>query len=134
MKFKYKEQNKNGQIIEGIKESSDKFAVAKEIRDNGGTPLVIEQYKGGKQAVGKSSHISSPRLIVLSHPPGLALVLSCPTLAGMRRDVARSSWRLLGEVPWGKNGWVLFVITGRRETLRLGLMLYWMRAILLFVL
>jgi hypothetical protein len=57
-----------------------------------------------------------------------------PTAWGMLRDVARSSWRLLGEVPWGKNGWVLFVITGRRETLRLGLMLYWMRAILMFVL
>ena len=65
---------------------------------------------------------------------GFSFPLSCLQRGGMQRDVARSSWRLLGEVPGGKNGWVLFVTTGRRETLRLGLMLYWMRAILMFVL
>ena len=32
MKFKYKKQNKNGEVVEGIKEAPDKFIVAKEIR------------------------------------------------------------------------------------------------------
>lgn len=49
MKFKYKEQNKNGQIVEGIKEASDRFAVAKEIREGGGIPLSINEDKGGKK-------------------------------------------------------------------------------------
>ncbi len=45
MKFKYKEQNKKGVIVEGIKESPDKFTVAKEIRDKGGVPISIDEYK-----------------------------------------------------------------------------------------
>ncbi len=48
MKFKYKEQNKNGKISEGIKESTDKFTIAKEIRDKGNTPLSIIEYKEKK--------------------------------------------------------------------------------------
>src|SRR5680860_891533 len=47
MKFKYKEKNKSGEIFEGIKEASDKFAVAKEIRDRGGFPLSINVQKEG---------------------------------------------------------------------------------------
>jgi len=56
MKFKYKEQNKSGQIIEGIKEASDKFFVAKEIRDKGNIPLSIDEYKeAGKFFLSKIS-------------------------------------------------------------------------------
>jgi len=46
MKFKYKEQNKNGQIVEGVKEATDRFAVAKEIREAGGIPLSINEDNG----------------------------------------------------------------------------------------
>jgi len=35
MKFTYKEQNKEGKIIEGISESPDMFTLAKEIREKG---------------------------------------------------------------------------------------------------
>lgn len=46
MKFKYKEQ-KNGQIIEGIKEAPDKFTIAREIREGGGMPVSITEAKEG---------------------------------------------------------------------------------------
>ena len=61
-------------------------------------------------------------------------LLSCLQRGGMQRDVARSSWRLLGEVPRG--GKRLRLRRGHRqgEMLWLGLMLYWMRTILMFVL
>lgn len=56
MKFKCKEQTKSGEIIEGIKESTDKFAMAKEIRINGNIPLSITEYKdGGKFSLSKIS-------------------------------------------------------------------------------
>jgi len=48
MKFKFKEQTKDGNIIDGVKEASDKFAVAKDIRDEGGIPLNVEQDKKSK--------------------------------------------------------------------------------------
>lgn len=41
MQFKYKEQTKDGNIVEGVKEAPDKFTVAKEIRDDGGIPISI---------------------------------------------------------------------------------------------
>jgi len=56
MKFKCKEQTKSGEIIEGIKEATDKFAMAKEIRINGNIPLSIVEYKeGGKFSLSKIS-------------------------------------------------------------------------------
>jgi type IV pilus assembly protein PilC len=45
MKFKYKIQTKTGEVVEGVKEAPDKFFLAREIREEGSTPLVIEEYK-----------------------------------------------------------------------------------------
>lgn len=45
MKFKYKIKNKSGEIIEGYKESPDKFSLAREIRESGDTPIMIEEEK-----------------------------------------------------------------------------------------
>jgi type IV pilus assembly protein PilC len=45
MKFKYKVQNKNSEIVEGIVESPDKFVLAREFREKGDTPLSIEEFK-----------------------------------------------------------------------------------------
>ena len=45
MKFKYKIQNKNSEIEEGILESKDKFTLAREFRDKGNTPISIEEIK-----------------------------------------------------------------------------------------
>ncbi len=44
MKFKYKEQNKNNEIVEGIVESADTFTLAREIRERGSTPLSIKEF------------------------------------------------------------------------------------------
>ena len=44
MKFKYKLQNKNNEIIEGIKEATDKFSLARELREEGSTPILIEEF------------------------------------------------------------------------------------------
>lgn len=44
MKFRYKEQTKEGKVIEGIAESPDMFALAKEIRERGGVPLSIKEF------------------------------------------------------------------------------------------
>ncbi|MEI7688808.1 MAG: type II secretion system F family protein [Candidatus Nomurabacteria bacterium] len=43
MKFKFKEQNKEGKLVEGLAESLDKFSLAREIRERGGTPLSIKE-------------------------------------------------------------------------------------------
>lgn len=45
MKFKYKIQNKNGEMIEGAAESSDRFSLARELRDKGEVPISIEEFK-----------------------------------------------------------------------------------------
>lgn len=45
MKFKYKIQNKNSEIIEGVAESSDRFSLARELRDKGEVPISIEEFK-----------------------------------------------------------------------------------------
>ncbi len=51
MKFKYKAQNKTGSIVEGIKDSPDKFTLAREIREEGNTPLSVEEIKeAGKKS------------------------------------------------------------------------------------
>ncbi|ETB64192.1 TPA: type II secretion system F family protein [Candidatus Nomurabacteria bacterium] len=48
MKFKYKIQNKSGEIVEGVKESPDKFTLSRDLRLEGGTPISIEEYKERK--------------------------------------------------------------------------------------
>lgn len=45
MNFKYKAQTKDKQIIEGYKDSPDKFTLARELREQGSTPLLIEDAK-----------------------------------------------------------------------------------------
>ncbi len=44
MKFKYKEQNKDGNTIEGIAESPDTFTLAREIRERGSIPLSVKEF------------------------------------------------------------------------------------------
>jgi len=44
MKFKFKEQNKGGQIVEGIAESTDTFTLAREIRERGSIPISIKEF------------------------------------------------------------------------------------------
>jgi type IV pilus assembly protein PilC len=45
MKFKYKIQNKNNEIIQGVIESPDKFSLAREFREKGSIPISIEEFK-----------------------------------------------------------------------------------------
>jgi len=44
MKFKYKEQDKEGNKIEGMAESPDTFTLAREIRERGSIPLSIKEF------------------------------------------------------------------------------------------
>lgn len=44
MKFKYKEQNKDGAIVEGMAESPDMFTLAREIRARGSIPLLVKEF------------------------------------------------------------------------------------------
>ncbi|MFA6386718.1 MAG: type II secretion system F family protein [Candidatus Paceibacterota bacterium] len=46
MKFKYKEQNKEGALMEGVAESPDMFTLARDIRAKGGIPLSIKEVTG----------------------------------------------------------------------------------------
>ncbi len=57
MKFKYKIQNKNNEIIEGISESPDKFTLAREFRDKGNTPISIEDIKLEKKGLSMNINI-----------------------------------------------------------------------------
>lgn len=45
MIFKYKAQGKDGKVIEGVKDSPDKFALARELREAGNVPLSITESK-----------------------------------------------------------------------------------------
>lgn len=45
MKFKYKIQNKNNAIEEGISESPDKFALSRDLREKGYIPISVEEFK-----------------------------------------------------------------------------------------
>lgn len=49
MKFKYKIQDKNNEIIEGVAESTDRFSLARDFREKGQMPIMIEEFdnKGG---------------------------------------------------------------------------------------
>lgn len=48
MKFNYKAQTKDKKIIEGVKDSPDRFSLARELRDEGNTPISIEEFKDKK--------------------------------------------------------------------------------------
>jgi type IV pilus assembly protein PilC len=50
MKFKYKIQNKSGEIIEGVADSTDKFSLARTFREKGDTPILVEEFKNGGNA------------------------------------------------------------------------------------
>ena len=56
MKFKYKIQNKDNQIIEGVAESPDKFTLARDFREKGSVPVSIKEIenKGGIFSLKKS--------------------------------------------------------------------------------
>ncbi len=47
MKFQYKSQSKTGETIEGVIEAPDKFAAAKQIRDQGEIPLTVKEKGAG---------------------------------------------------------------------------------------
>ncbi len=46
MKFKYKVQTKDKKIVEGVKDSPDRFTLARELRKDGDMPLSIVESKG----------------------------------------------------------------------------------------
>jgi type IV pilus assembly protein PilC len=46
MKFQYKAQTKDHEIIEGFSEAPDKFFLARELREKGNTPILIKELKG----------------------------------------------------------------------------------------
>jgi type IV pilus assembly protein PilC len=48
MKLKYKIQNKNNEIIEGVADSPDKFILAREFREKGDMPIYIEEFNDKK--------------------------------------------------------------------------------------
>jgi type IV pilus assembly protein PilC len=48
MKFDYKAQTKDKKVIEGVKDSSDRFSLARELREEGSTPISIEEAKDKK--------------------------------------------------------------------------------------
>jgi len=48
MKFKYKAQTKDKKITEGFKDSPDRFSLSRELRDEGLTPISIEEFKDKK--------------------------------------------------------------------------------------
>jgi len=47
MKFKYKAQMKDGAIVEGEGEASDKFVLARQLKAEGKIPLSVQEVKGG---------------------------------------------------------------------------------------
>lgn len=64
MKFKYKVQKKDGGVGEGYKESPDKFTLARELREGGNIPLLIEEAGKEKKklSLGKIEIFSSVSL------------------------------------------------------------------------
>ena len=46
MKFKYKIQDTNNEIIEGVVEATDKFSLARDFREKGQVPILIEESDG----------------------------------------------------------------------------------------
>ncbi len=73
MKFKYKTQTKDRGIIEGIKESPDKFTLARELRDQGDIPLSIVEASDKKKfslKINLFSHVSLREKIVFTNNLG----------------------------------------------------------------
>ncbi|MGH7249727.1 MAG: hypothetical protein ACREGC_02020, partial [Minisyncoccia bacterium] len=56
MLFSYSAKSKTGEIFENVLEASDRFALAREIRSRGNTPLSIRQKNEG--LTGKFSSIT----------------------------------------------------------------------------
>lgn len=77
MKFKYKIQNKNNEIIEGVVESSDKFTLAREFRDKGETPLSIEESDS------KNKNIFSMNIKIFSKVSLAQKIMFTNNLSGM---------------------------------------------------
>ncbi len=78
MNFKYKIQTKDKQIIEGYKDAPDKFTLARELREQGSTPLLIEESKGkGEKSILKMDlfgHVSlSDKMIFTNNLSGMLL-------------------------------------------------------------
>lgn len=70
MKFKYKAQTKGNEMEEGIMDSPDKFSLARELREKGLIPIVIEEFKDNKGFSLKKDlfgHISLSEKIVLTN-------------------------------------------------------------------
>ncbi|MFA5773587.1 MAG: type II secretion system F family protein [Candidatus Paceibacterota bacterium] len=76
MKFKYKIQNKNYGIFEGITESPDKFTLAREFREKGNTPIFIEEFK-------KNTNIFSMKIDFLSRVSLAEKIMFTNNLSGM---------------------------------------------------
>lgn len=70
MKFKYKAQDKDKKIIEGFKDSQDKFTLARELREQGLIPLSIEENAKGKGSLLKINlfgHVSLSEKIIFTN-------------------------------------------------------------------
>ena len=67
MKFKYKEQTKEGKILEGIVESPDMFTLAKEIRERGSVPLSVKESDGKDHKFSFNFVIENPKSKILNH-------------------------------------------------------------------
>src|ERR1035437_3549243 len=76
MKFKYKIQNKNYEIFEGITESPDKFTLAREFREKGDTPIFIKEFK-------KNTNIFSMKISFLSRVSLAEKIMFTNNLSGM---------------------------------------------------
>jgi len=76
MKFKYKIQNKNNEMVEGVIESPDKFTLAREFREKGGTPIFIEEFK-------KNTSIFSMKIKFLNRVSLAERIMFTNNLSGM---------------------------------------------------
>lgn len=105
MKFKYKIKNKDNNLIEGIAESTDKFSLAKDFREKGDTPILIEELKSSgnifSMKIGFLSKISLSEKIIFTNnlsgmlSAGLSLnralsILEKQSANSMMGDVLRS--------------------------------------------
>jgi type IV pilus assembly protein PilC len=76
MKFKYKIKNKDNNVIEGIAESPDRFSLARDFREKGDTPILIEELKS-------SGNIFSMRIGFLSKVSLSDKIMFTNNLSGM---------------------------------------------------
>ena len=89
MKFKYKIQNKNKEIVEGVIESPDKFVLAREFREKGEIPLSISEV-GDNKGKGLSMNITLFRGVSLSEKMMFTNNLSGMLSAGLSLSRALS--------------------------------------------